>query len=270
MSYKLKNQYRHKFKPMKFRVTNWQQYNQALRDRGDLTNWFDDRAIKHWYAKNKGKPGDQKIYSNLAIETAGIIKLVFNLPLRQTQGFMHSMTKLMGLNLRIPDYSTLLRRMKKLNVNLTPDHIRKKGTHIIIDSTGLSVYGADEFFRSKKGKVRVKDYRRLHIAMNEHQQIIANELTTPHKNEQPQVPKLLKKSQDHCECIMPDRNYDHKSVYRAIEKYRPTRFVRRVEHDRYQVIIPPRRNAIIRSESEGCPDSRNEHIKIIADVGLMK
>lgn len=270
MPYKIRNPYRHKFKPMKFRVTNWQQYNQALRNRGDLTIWLDDNAIKHWYAKNKSKPGGQKLYSNLAIETAGIIRLVFNLPLRQTQGFMKSITKLMNIKLKIPDYSTLSRRMKKLSVNLSPERIRKKGTHIIIDSTGLSVYGSDEFFRSKNGKVRVKGYRRLHIAMNEHHQIIANELTTLHKNEQPQVPKLLKKSQDHCEYIMADRNYDHRSVYKAIKKYRPTRFIRPVEHDKYNIIIPPRRNAIIRHEGDGYPPSRNEHINMIANVGLMK
>ena len=123
MPYKLKNPYRHKFKPMKFRVTNWRQYNQALTDRGDITVWFDDNAIKHWHAKNIGMPGGQKIYSNLAIETAGIIRLVFHLPLRQTQGFMRSIARLMGINLKIPDYSTISRRMKKLSVTQSPKRV---------------------------------------------------------------------------------------------------------------------------------------------------
>lgn len=269
MPYKLKNPCRHKFKPAKYRTTNWKSYNQALKNRGDITIWFNDKAIKHWYAKNKGKPGGQKLYSNLAIETAGIIRLVFHLALRQTQGFMMSIVKLMNINLPIPDYTTISRRARKLHCSLSPHQIHKEGTYIIIDGSGLSVYGADEFYRIKKKKMRVKGYRKLHIAINEHHQIVACELTTLHKNEQPQVPKLLKNIHDHCEYVIADKNYDFRSVYQAIKKYRPTRFIRAVDHDTYNIIIPPRNGAAIRYEEDGYPPSRNDHIRMIADKGLM-
>ncbi len=150
MLFKYKDPYRHKFPPMKYKVTNWHDYNRALRERGNITIWFDDKAIGHWYAKNNGKPGRQRIYSNMAIEAGGIIRLVFHLAYRQTEGFMKSLTKLMKIDLNIPNYTTLSRRMQGLQVKLRPfDH--RKGTHIIIDASGLSVRGSDEFYSSKKG-----------------------------------------------------------------------------------------------------------------------
>jgi len=182
---------------------------------------------------------------------------------------MRSIAKLMNVELKIPDYSTLSRRLRKLVINQSPRSIHKKGTHIIIDGSGLSVYGADEFYQSEKGKRRVKGYRRLHIAINEHQQITACELTTQHKGEQPQVVKLLKNIQDHCDCILADKNYDDRNVYFAIKKHRPTRFIRPVEHDTYRILIPPKSSAIIQKERDDYPPSRNKHIEMINAEGVI-
>jgi len=269
MPFKYKQPYRHKFKPMKYKVTNWQDYNQALKDRGNITIWFDDTAIKRWYAYKNGKPGRHRIYSNTAIETAGIIRLVFHLAYRQTEGFMKSLTKLMGIDLNIPNYSTLSRRLHGLQVRLRSKNNRK-GTHIIIDGSGLSVHGDDEFCTSNKGLKRVKGYRRLPIAINEYHEIIACELTTIHGNEKKQVPKLLRQITDHCNCIIADKNYDDRSVYAAIKKYRPTRFIRPVDRDQYHILIPPHINAkIFTRETKHYPLERSAHAKMIRAHGVI-
>jgi len=81
MPYKNRDPYRQKFEPLKYRVTNWAEYNKALKERGNITIWFDPIAIKRWYARRTGKPGAQKLYSNLAIKIASTIRLVLHLPL---------------------------------------------------------------------------------------------------------------------------------------------------------------------------------------------
>jgi len=269
MPFKYNHPYRHKFQPMKYKVMNWHDYNKSLRNRGDITIWFDDKALRCWYAKKNGKPGRRRIYSNVAIETAGIIRLVFHLAYRQTEGFMQSLTKLMGVNLTIPNYTTLSRRMHGLQVKLRRINHRK-GTHIIIDASGLSVHGADEFRASSKGLIRVKGYRRLNIAINEHQEITACELTTFHGNEKKQVAKLLRKITDHCDCIIADKNYDDRQVYAAIKKYRPTQFIRPVKRDKYRILIPPHCNAkTYKRKGKHYPLERTEHIKMIRAHGVI-
>jgi len=159
MPFKYKEPYRHKFPKMKYRITNWHDYNKALKERGNITIWFDDKAIKSWYAKHNGKPGKQKIYSNTAIKTAGVIRLVFHLALRQAEGLMRSLVKLMNIDLNIPDYTTVSRRLRNLPAMLrTINH--KQGTHIIIDGSGLSVHGADELYglEGKKKSQRLSSF----------------------------------------------------------------------------------------------------------------
>lgn len=269
MPFKYNQPRRHKFKPMKYRVNNWREYNLALRNRGDITIWFNDKAIKSWLAKSNGKPHGQRFYSHIAIETACLLRLIFRLPLRQTEGFMKSITKLMNINLPIPNYTTLSRRMKTLKVKLAAKAIHKPGTHIIIDGSGLSVYGADEFKQTDKGKKQIGGYRRLNIAINEYQEITACELTTIHESENKQVPKLLKRIRDHCEVIVADKNYDDKFVYDAIENYRPTRYVRPVKRDTYRIVIPPQRNTRIRKYKRKYPLVRSEHMIYIKEHGAI-
>jgi hypothetical protein len=101
-----------------YRVKNWACYNQALIQRGNLTVWFEQAAIDHWRYAGPPQRGAQFYYSDLAIETALTFRLLFNLPLRQTQGVVDSLLSLMGLTLSAPDYSTLSRRQAHLTVDL--------------------------------------------------------------------------------------------------------------------------------------------------------
>ena len=94
----------------KYRVKNWPAYEAALRKRGDVTLWFDDDALAAWNASANGRAGGQRRYSDLAILTALTLRTVFHLPLRQTEGFVASLIRVMGLDLETPDHTTLSRR----------------------------------------------------------------------------------------------------------------------------------------------------------------
>ena len=102
-----------KYKP-KYKVKNWNQYGQSLRNRGNVTLWLSAKAIKSWKSKPSGKRGRQQKYSNLAIETILTLRLLVHLPLRQTEGFVMSLFDMMKVSLPIPDHTTLSRRSKSL------------------------------------------------------------------------------------------------------------------------------------------------------------
>ncbi len=95
MKYPKRSQYRYA-KQQKYRTRNWREYNEALRRRGDLTIWFDEEAVGNWRAKRTGKPGDQRIYSDIAIETGLVVRMIYKLGLRQTEGFLQSIALLLG------------------------------------------------------------------------------------------------------------------------------------------------------------------------------
>jgi hypothetical protein len=95
-------------------VKNWAAYEAGLRRRGDLTVWLSDEALDAWRAPPSGKPGGQRRYADIAIEAALMIRMVFHLPLRQTEGFLYSLMQLLDIDLPIPDHTTLSRRLQKL------------------------------------------------------------------------------------------------------------------------------------------------------------
>ena len=118
MKYPKRCQYKHA-KRKQYHVRNWAEYNDGLRRRGDLTVWFDEEAIANWKADKTGKPGGQRLYSDMAIETSLVVRMVYKLAYRQTEGFLHSIASLLGLGIEIPDYSTLCRRSRLLRKNNT-------------------------------------------------------------------------------------------------------------------------------------------------------
>ncbi len=145
MPYKHHQARRHKFKKTKYKVTNWREYNAGLVNRGNITIWFTDSAIEHWREcreqyRGKGRP---RIYSEVSMRTALMLRQVFTLPLRQTEGFMISLCHLMNLQIPVMDYSTISKRSDDLTFIELATEV-KAGSHIIIDSTGLKVYGHDE------------------------------------------------------------------------------------------------------------------------------
>ena len=104
----------------KYRVANWAAYNQALVRRGDVTVWVSSEAIAAWTPGRSGRRGGQRRYSDLAIETALTLRLLYHLPLRQAEGFLHALFGMMRLDLSAPDYTTLSRRSQHLRRRLRP------------------------------------------------------------------------------------------------------------------------------------------------------
>jgi hypothetical protein len=134
----------------KYRVRNWAVYEESLRRRGDITVWFDADAVDSWNAPPSGRPGGQKEYSDVAIETTLTLRSLFHLGLRQTEGFVGYLVRLMGLELRVPDHTTLSRRGRTIDVRGLP----RKGDgplHLVIDSTGLKVVGGGQWNADKHG-----------------------------------------------------------------------------------------------------------------------
>lgn len=125
----------------KNKITNWSHYNQALIQRGSITFWIDDSAIDGWYcSKHHGKRGRGFEFSDVAIETALMVKGVFSMPLRALQGFIYSIVTIMDVPLRSPNYSSISKRAK--NVKVTYCQPSKSAIrHIAIDSTGSKVFG---------------------------------------------------------------------------------------------------------------------------------
>jgi hypothetical protein len=143
MPYKFNESRRHKIKKALYKVTNWAEYNNALRNRGDITIWFTQDAVDHWRPAKTGGRGRPMEYSDHAIETAMLIRQVFKLALRQTEGFMTSIARIMGAAIAIPDFSCISKRTVKLPAILMTKAL-KPGSVVIVNSTGLKVYGKDE------------------------------------------------------------------------------------------------------------------------------
>jgi hypothetical protein len=119
-----------------YRVKNWHEYDQSLRDRGDITLWSSQDALDAWIPPQTGKCGAQPVYSDVAIEAALALRLLFHLPLRQTEGFVGSVLKAMGLALPCPDHTTLSRRHAAVVIRGHVDHAPQGPIDLIVDSTG--------------------------------------------------------------------------------------------------------------------------------------
>jgi len=123
-----------------YRVRNWSTYDRSLVRRGNITPWFTPDVIAAWTPATTGKRGAQAKYSDLAIETSLTLRIVFNLALRQTEGFLNSLLSLMGLELCAPDHTTLSRRSGRLDIPLQA-HRSNEPMHLFVDSTGLKIFG---------------------------------------------------------------------------------------------------------------------------------
>ena len=159
-----------------YHVGNWPAYDRALVQRGDITVWLAPDAIATWEAVGVGKRGGQLQYSDLAIETALTLRLIFHLPLRQTEGFLTSIFGMLGLDLSTPDHTTLSRRGQHLDLPLRRAPAGA-GLHLIVDSTGLSIVGEGEWAAAKHGGRGRRGWKKLHLGVDRSGVIVARALT---------------------------------------------------------------------------------------------
>ena len=164
-------------KKVVYRVKNWSAYDQALVQRGSLTVWLSEEALDSWGYAGPTQRGAQFVYADLAIETALIFRKLFHLPLRQTEGFVQSLLGMMGLPLNAPDHTTFSRRQKGLAVNL-PVHPSDRPRHLMVDSTGLKLYGEGEWKTRQHGWTKRRTWRKLHLGIDaDTGEVVAQTLT---------------------------------------------------------------------------------------------
>lgn len=132
---------RHHIPKVRRRITNWPSYEAGLRRRGDLTFWVDEAAVSGWRAPRRTSPGGQRLYADMAIEVVLTLRLVFHLALRQVEGFTRSVLRLLGLEIAVPDHSTLSRRGRGF-AGRQPRAVRHdRPVDVVLDSTGLQIFG---------------------------------------------------------------------------------------------------------------------------------
>jgi hypothetical protein len=207
--------------------------------------------------------GGQHRYSDLAIETALTLGLVFGLRLRQTEGLLGSMLALMGLDLAVPDHTTLSRRARtRQAANRRPDRqVPAHGpVHVLVDSSGLQVFGAGQWLEEKHGAKSRRGWRKLHLALDaDSGEIIAHTMTDQDTSDASQVEPLLDQIDRPIEQFNADGAYDGTPIYDAV-----------INHSAdAAIVIPPRANAIERTDTKPS-GQRNRHIAAISRDGRMK
>jgi hypothetical protein len=217
-----------------YRVQNWSEYDKALVERGSITVWMSTDFEKTWCYSGPTQRGSPFDYSEEAIKIMLTIKNVFHLSNRAAEGFVRSLFVLLKVSLLTPDHSTLSRRGKTLKVKLP----KKASGHIdiVMDSTGLKIYGEGEWKVRIHGKSKRRTWRKLHLGVEPKSgEIQAAALTEAKTSDDAMVAPLLEQIDQPIDAFAADGAYDKRKVYDALNKHAPNA----------KALIPPRKNARI-------------------------
>jgi len=246
------------------RARNWREYNQALVKRGSLSIWVEEETLAHWRdqpsQESPRRRGAQRLYSDLAITLMASLQQIYRLPLRGTEGLLGSIFTLMKLDLPLPHYSTLARRRMTLSIRL-PRFSSSESIHVLVDSTGIKVYGNGEWMRLKHHKgipAKHRRWRRLHIAIDaETLSIVAAEVTDNDTTDGQMLPALLDQVPVEISQVTGDSGYDTRRCYTAIAKHNA------------RAVIRPRKNAKIwqHGNRSGTRLDRDENLRMIRKRG---
>lgn len=262
MACKTQNLKKTHLKKSKYKLKNWADYTLSLKNRGDIFVWIDKDADLGWIYSGMRRPGGKIIYSDKAIEMILKIRSVYHQPLRQTQGMVEGIFRFIGLDITVPDYTTVSRRAKTLKLNVerfqtgvgslsNPD----EPVYMIIDSTGLKIYGAGEWHVKKHGVKARRSWRKCHVSVTRTGNIQAATVTNHRTDDASQVPKLQEQVSEKVDGAIADGAYDTKHVYQIFVEMNPD----------IRLIIPPRSSAMM-SEAT-ILKQRNEHIDSIQQHG---
>jgi Transposase DDE domain len=263
MPYKANEPRRHKIPRARYKIANWPEYDRALQQRGSLTVWVTPEALAAWHPPKTGRRGRSREYSDLAIETGHLLRLAFGRPWRQTEGLLRSLATLLGLSIGIPDHTTFSRRSPGLSLASALAEAQRSGpVHVVIDSTGLKVYGAGEWLAETHGDRGQRTWRKLHLAVDpETGEILASELTVTEAGDASLVGPLLDQVTRPIASVTADGAYDGEPVYRAVAARQPD--------PPATVIIPPRATAVPSPTTDTEPTQRDRHLRMIQDKGRM-
>jgi hypothetical protein len=241
-----------------YKITNWREYNESLVRRGDITIWFSDDVLNSWEHPNAiTKVGRPFTYSDTAIECLLTIRELFKLPYRQTEGLGRSLAKLLDVDVAIPDFTSLAKRAAKLSVSLNVANKRGR-IDIVVDSTGLKVFGEGEWKMRNHGKSKRRTWRKVHLSVDpETQEIVAEVLTENSGYDADQVEPMLEQINQPVETFYGDGGYDKWKVYGVLKT------------DNIQPVIPPQHNAKIKQHGNATaePIARDEALRGIRRLG---
>jgi transposase len=242
-------------------IRNWSDYNAGLKQRGSLTFWIDEDVLSGWVEPElSGKRGESRYYSDVAIATMATIKSVYGLAGRQCQGFLESIFALMGLDVAVPDHSTLSRRLGQLTVSL-PVVDKATARHVVVDSTGVKVYGEGEWKTRQHGISKRRTWRKLHLGIDEATgEILVGVVTTNNVHDGTVLKDILDGIDDPIEQVSADGAYDHRHCYDEITERQA------------KPVIPPRKDAVIwqHGNRKTPPHPRDENLRYIRKHGRKK
>jgi len=241
-----------------YRVHNWSDYEKSLVQRGSITFWLSDDFEQTWLYTGEKQRGSQFDYSDKAIEIMLTIKEVFHLTNRGVEGFVRSLFGMMEIHLGVPDHSTLSKRSKILKVNLPKKS--SSSLNMVLDSTGLKIYGEGEWKVRKHGYSKRRTWRKLHLGGNpDTGEILAVVLTENRVSDDGVVKEMLKQIEETLLSCAGDGAYDKRKVYEALNEHSPD----------VDILIPPRKNAHIwqHGNSKEERHKRDENLRYIRQYG---
>ena len=240
-------------KKRQYRIRNWPDYNKALVSRGSLTLWIDTRTTDTWLDRDTPARRDRRrIYADVAILCALTLREVYHLPLRATEGLVASVLGLLKVELPAPGYSTLCRRALRLEVKLPA---RREPLHLIVDSTGLKLYGEGEWKVRLHGWQKHRTWRKLHVGIDAQTQQVSAALITRKDVVDPRgLPRLLRQVEGVVERVYADGAYDSRECYKVL-------------HQRGAVpIIPPRKGSTLWADEY--LQERNQNLRGVRKLGV--
>ena len=237
-------------------IRNWKEYNESLVRRGSLTLWVDPEVLQAWRYQGPSQRGAQSRFSDLAIECLLTLRAVYHLTLRATEGFALSLFELIEVDLPVPDYTTLCRRAVTVRITLPK---RAEGPlNLVLDSTGLKVYGEGEWKVRQHGYSKRRTWLKLHLAVDpQTHEIQAAVVTDPGVTDAETAPALLEQVENPIRSAAADGAYDRREVYDALDR-RSAR-----------ALVPPRRDATIQrhGNTSGPRLDRDENLRRIRQIG---
>jgi hypothetical protein len=244
-----------------YRIRNWREYDTSLRKRGSLSFWVSQELIENWMTRDKsGQRGASETYTDAAIETMAVLKFLFHLAGRQTEGFLCSIFEMMNLKLIVPDHSTLSRRLARLDVRL-PVKPKEQARHVVADSTGVKVYGEGEWKVRQHGYTKRRTWRKLHLCVDEESgEIVSAGASTNSISDGEMLPEMLEAIGKEISQVSADGIYDQRKVYDAINRVKA------------RAAIPPRRGARIWQHGNSHAERlvRDENLRSIRKNGRRK
>jgi IS5 family transposase len=241
-----------------YRLRNWGQYNKALVERGSLTVWVSEDVLAAWHnTARTGKRGKPLAYTDTAILCMATLEEVYGLPLRATIGLTRSLIKLLGVELSVPCYTTLCRRRRSLEVAL-PRRKKTDPLHLVVDSTGIKVYGEGEWKVRQHGWSRRRTWRKLHLGVDAASgELMAAVVSTNSLKDSQVLPDLLDQVEEEISQVTADGAYDSRNCYEAIRQREA------------RACIPPQKRAKIwrHANTKAQRHIRDENLRAIRRTG---